>query len=341
MASIVDAVLRRAGRHCGPLIARTVDEMRQIRRAMDLVTIGQRGVHPTVGFVPTMGALHAGHLALCARARERGPGSAPTDFVVASVFVNPTQFAPHEDLGAYPRTWEADLVQLDTLGVDAVFHPSAQELYPPSAPQRAFVDLSGFDTSTPEGAARPGFFRGVATVVTKLMSIVEPTHAVFGQKDGMQCIAVRQLVRDLNLSARVDVVPTLRAPDGLALSSRNAYLSPDERRLAPAIHAALLRVRDHIQSSAEGTERLARAAAAVATRQQRAASWTAAEAEGVAQRAAQASRIGSAGAGPAIAGAAAPKEDAYLAWLREWASQAILAEVRSAGASGRALNASP
>lgn len=318
-AKFADALVLRASRGCGPLVARTVEDMRAIRRAMDLLSIGRTGRHPAVGFVPTMGALHAGHLALCARARQRSAGAAPADFVVASVFVNPTQFAPHEDLGSYPRTWDTDLAQLDAEGVDVVFHPVAQEMYPPAAPHRTFVDLAGFDAGTPEGGARPGFFRGVATVVTKLLAIVEPTHACFGQKDGMQCIAVRQLVRDLNLGSDIDILPTQRAADGLALSSRNAYLSPEERRAAPAIYAALQRASElmrkspEVAAAAEARKRLVRSAA----------TWSPAEAEAAAQRAAQASRVGH-GALPRV-----PElpEDGFITRLRETVVRDILAEV--------------
>jgi pantoate--beta-alanine ligase len=316
----IDALQRRQACSGGPLVARTVQDMRDIRTAMTALSFRQQGEGPSVGFVPTMGALHAGHLSLCAAARGTS-ASERADFVVASVFVNPTQFAPHEDLTSYPRTWETDLAKLDEQGVDVVFAPTAQQMYPPSVPHRAFVELAGFDARTPEGVARPGFFRGVATVVTKLFSVVQPTHACFGQKDGIQCIAVRQLVRDLNLPVRVDIMPTLRDPDGLAMSSRNTYLNAAQRAAAPAIHRTLQRVGDHIRSSPEGQQLLRRAAEAAALRRGSLAQMSSVQAESAAQAAAAAFTSG--GANATVLDA---HPDEFLVNVADWASQRIIEE---------------
>jgi len=185
-----------------------------------------------------MGALHQGHLSLVDRAK------AQNDATAVSVFVNPTQFAPSDDLEEYPRPWESDLAALSSRGVDYIFAPTASEMYPSDKPARLapFVDLVGVDDATAEGAARPGFFRGVATVVTKLLHIVAPDRVYFGQKDAMQCVVVRRLIEDLNFATELVVGPTVREVDGLAMSSRNTYLSAEERRAAPAVYAALVAV---------------------------------------------------------------------------------------------------
>ena len=185
-----------------------------------------------LGLVPTMGALHDGHLALVRRARRENAT------VAVSIFVNPTQFGPQEDLAAYPRDMERDLRLLEAEGVDLVYTPAPEEVYPP-----------GFDTwvepgelaNRLEGAVRPGHFRGVATVVTKLFNVVRPDRAYFGQKDGQQLAVIHQLVRDLNLGIDIVAVPTVRDADGLALSSRNAYLAAEQRAAAPVIYRALSR----------------------------------------------------------------------------------------------------
>jgi len=183
-----------------------------------------------VGVVPTMGALHEGHLSLVRRAR------AENDVVVAWVFVNPTQFAPQEDFGAYPRPLARDLELLEAEGVDLVLAPTVAEVYPPGFQTRVEVtDL----TTVLEGAARPGHFRGVCTVVTKILCLTQPARAYFGQKDAQQAVVVRRLVRDLGFPCDVVVCSTVREPDGLALSSRNVYLSPAERAAAPVLHRAL------------------------------------------------------------------------------------------------------
>lgn len=188
-----------------------------------------------LGLVPTMGALHEGHLTLVRRAREDNAT------VAASIFVNPTQFGANEDLATYPRDMERDLALLEAEGVDLVYAPTPEEVYPP-----------GFDTWVEpgalaerlEGAARPGHFRGVATVVTKLLNVVNPDRGYFGQKDGQQLAVIRQLARDLNLGLEIVAVPTVRDADGLALSSRNAYLTREQRAAAPVIYRALSEARD-------------------------------------------------------------------------------------------------
>lgn len=184
----------------------------------------------SIGLVPTMGALHAGHMRLVDAARTEN------DVVVVSVFVNPIQFGPNEDLDRYPRDWDRDLAVLEQAEVDAVYRPAGEEMYPPGASTR--VRVSGVAEAL-EGAARPGHFEGVATVVTKLLAAVEPDRAYFGQKDAQQVAVVKRLVRDLDFGAEIRVVPTVREPDGLALSSRNAYLSARERDAAAVLSAAL------------------------------------------------------------------------------------------------------
>ena len=183
-----------------------------------------------VGLVPTMGAFHAGHLALFAAAREEN------DVVVASLFVNPAQFGPAEDIGRYPRDEERDARLAEEAGVDVLFAPSAEEMYPSG--YATWVDVGELGNRL-EGEFRPDHFRGVATVCLKLFNLVRPARAYFGQKDAQQAAVVKQLVRDLNLELEIRVVPTVRDDDGLALSSRNAYLSPEERDAALALPRAL------------------------------------------------------------------------------------------------------
>jgi len=188
----------------------------------------------TVGLVPTMGALHEGHLSLVRLARERA------DRVLVSIFVNPTQFGPDEDLELYPRRPADDAALLAANGCDLVFLPEVETIYPPG--HSVFVDLDESAAAPSrglEGAQRPGHFRGVATVVTKLLNLAEPHLAVFGDKDAQQVAVVRALVRDLHLGVEIISSPTVREPDGLAMSSRNAYLSDDERQAASRVYATL------------------------------------------------------------------------------------------------------
>jgi pantoate--beta-alanine ligase len=183
-----------------------------------------------IGFVPTMGALHAGHLALVERARrECSP-------VYASIFLNPTQFGANEDLSKYPRRLEADVEKLTAANVDALFLPQVADIYPPGF--STYVQVDGLSERL-EGKTRPGHFRGVATVVLKLFEIVEPHYAYFGRKDAQQIRIVQQMVRDLNLDTEIVVCPIVREPDGLAMSSRNAYLSGEDRKAATALSRAL------------------------------------------------------------------------------------------------------
>ncbi|HZF10456.1 MAG TPA: pantoate--beta-alanine ligase [Thermoanaerobaculia bacterium] len=191
----------------------------------------------TIGFVPTMGALHAGHLSLLAQARERA------DRVVASVFVNPTQFGPGEDFTRYPRQPEQDADLLREAGCDLLFLPEVEILYPPG--HTVFVEPGG-PAEGLEGAFRPGHFRGVATVVCALLNLVGADLAVFGEKDAQQLAVVRRLVRDLHLPVEIVGAPTVREPDGLALSSRNVFLNPEERRAALVLSRALGRAAEAV-----------------------------------------------------------------------------------------------
>jgi pantoate--beta-alanine ligase len=184
----------------------------------------------TVGFVPTMGYLHEGHLALVKQARRENSA------VIVSIYVNPAQFGPREDFGAYPRDLNRDLELLWGEGVDIVFVPSDDEMYPPEF--SSWVDVEKV-TERLEGASRPGHFRGVATVVAKLFNIVQPSRAYFGQKDAQQVMVIKRMVADLNMGTEIVVVPTLRESDGLAMSSRNIYLSPKERQAATILFKAL------------------------------------------------------------------------------------------------------
>ncbi|HEY2461935.1 MAG TPA: pantoate--beta-alanine ligase [Candidatus Acidoferrum sp.] len=183
-----------------------------------------------VGFVPTMGALHEGHLALVKRARQE------CSSVVASIFVNPKQFGPNEDFAKYPRDLAADTGKLAAIGVDSLFFPDQSEIYPPGF--RTYVNVEGLGDRL-EGRSRPGHFRGVATVVLKLFEIVQPSFAYFGRKDAQQARIISQMARDLQLDTEVVICPIVREADGLALSSRNAYLSSDQRRAATVLHSAL------------------------------------------------------------------------------------------------------
>jgi pantoate--beta-alanine ligase len=201
----------------------------------------------SIGLVPTMGALHAGHLSLVDRARQEN------DRVVVSVFVNPIQFGPNEDLARYPRSPERDAEHLGRGGVDAVYRPSSEAMYPPSSSTR--VKVSGLSDIL-EGAARPGHFEGVATVVTKLFGATEPDRAYFGQKDAQQLAVVRRLAADLDMGVEIRACPTVREADGLALSSRNTYLEADERRAATGLSAALRTAADAYGSGERDATRL-------------------------------------------------------------------------------------
>ena len=201
---------------------------------------GWRGKGQTVGFVPTMGNLHAGHQSLIRLARARA------DRVVASVFVNPTQFGPNEDFERYPRTLVQDQAALADEDCDLLFAPEVGTIYPFGAAHSVSLRVPQI-TEVLEGAHRPGHFDGVATVVCKLFKLVQPDLAVFGQKDYQQLKVIERMVRDLSLPVKVMAAPTLRAEDGLALSSRNQYLSTEERKRAPLIHSTLLKMRELLE----------------------------------------------------------------------------------------------
>ncbi len=183
-----------------------------------------------VGLVPTMGYLHEGHLSLVRRAREE------CDHVVVSIFVNPTQFRPREDLSNYPRDLDRDLSLLEPLGVDLIWMPTAEIMYPPGF--QTWVDVETI-TQPLEGTSRPGHFRGVTTVVAKLFNAVQPHSAYFGQKDAQQAAVIRQMTRDLNFPVEIVICPIVREPDGLAMSSRNVYLDPEQRKAATVLSRAL------------------------------------------------------------------------------------------------------
>lgn len=187
--------------------------------------------------VPTMGALHEGHLSLVRAARKQ------CDFVAATIFVNPTQFGPHEDLARYPRTWESDVDGLTREGVDMIFAPAPDEIYPVG--WSTWVEPPRVAT-TLEGEHRPGHFRGVATVVLKLFQILPVQHAFFGLKDYQQCLVIRDMVRDLNVAVELHFMPTVREPDGLAMSSRNRYLDAEQRQRALGIARALRRAQEAV-----------------------------------------------------------------------------------------------
>lgn len=201
-------------------VIETIGDMKKLRRRLT----------EPVGFVPTMGYLHEGHLALVRRARAANPS------VVVSIFVNPTQFGPQEDFSSYPRDTRRDLALLQKEGTDVVFMPSVAEMYPGQFD--GWVEV-GKVTERLEGASRPGHFRGVTTVCAKLFNIVQPTTAYFGQKDAQQAVVIKKMVTDLNMSLEIVTVPTVREPDGLAMSSRNTYLNPEERKAAVVLYQAL------------------------------------------------------------------------------------------------------
>jgi pantoate--beta-alanine ligase len=203
--------------------------MQVVKTISEIKTLRQK-LSGTVGFVPTMGYLHEGHLALVRQARIENSA------VIVSIYVNPTQFGPSEDFGAYPRDLNRDLELLRKEGTDIVFVPSDQEMYPREF--GSWVDVEKV-TESLEGASRPGHFRGVATIVAKLFNIVQPTRAYFGQKDVQQVVVIKRMVADLNINMEVVVIPTVRESDGLAMSSRNTYLSSKERQAATILFKAL------------------------------------------------------------------------------------------------------
>lgn len=212
-----------------------------------LRTIRQEG--KTIGFVPTMGALHEGHLHLARRAKG------DCDIVVMSLFVNPTQFGPNEDFQAYPRDLNRDLALASQADVDAMFTPELEEIYP--ANSETIVDLPRLG-SLLEGVSRPTHFRGVATVVTKLLNIIQPENAYFGQKDYQQLLVIERLTRDLHLTAKILSVPTVREADGLALSSRNVYLNPDERKAATVLYRCLQHAQERVMAGETDPQQLLR-----------------------------------------------------------------------------------
>jgi pantoate--beta-alanine ligase len=200
-----------------------------------------------VGFVPTMGALHDGHLSLVRAARVQ------CDVVVVSIFVNPTQFGPNEDFGKYPRSFDQDKAMLQGEGVSAIFYPSVDEMYPPGA--TTWVTVEGLSERL-DGRSRPGHFSGVSTVVSKLFNIVQPQFAFFGQKDAAQVAIIRKMARDLNFDVEIVTCPIVRETDGLAMSSRNAYLSAQERKQALVVSRSLERVRRMHEEGETNAEKL-------------------------------------------------------------------------------------
>ena len=200
-----------------------------------------------VGLVPTMGFLHEGHLSLVRRAREECAS------VVVSIFVNPTQFGPSEDLATYPRDTDRDLALLQAAGTDLVWTPTVEVMYPPGF--QTYVEVEGVSAGL-EGERRPGHFRGVATVVAKLLAAIQPQRAYFGQKDAQQTVVIRQMSRDLSFPVDVVICPTVREPDGLAMSSRNAYLHGDERAAATVLYQALTAARAAFETGSRDAETL-------------------------------------------------------------------------------------
>jgi pantoate--beta-alanine ligase len=213
-------------------IIKEISTLKVITRAA--AARGQR-----IGLVPTMGALHQGHLSLVRRAREKA------DVVVASIFVNPTQFGPTEDYTRYPRNLERDATLLAQADVDYLFAPSVEEIYPPG--YATYVEVEGLSDQLC-GQSRPGHFRGVTTVVMKLLAIVAPHYAFFGQKDAQQVVIIKKMVEDLNLDVEIIVCPIVREADGLAMSSRNSYLHAEARQAAPVLYNALQRARQMIEA---------------------------------------------------------------------------------------------
>jgi pantoate--beta-alanine ligase len=228
-------------------ILRSVNELRAWSRTA-------RMAGKTIGLVPTMGALHAGHASLIRAASQR------TQAVAVSIFVNPTQFGPNEDYARYPRTFDADCALAESLGADVVFAPSVEEMYPLGA--ETFVEVEQISDRL-DGKSRPGHFRGVATVVAKLFIAAEPDFAFFGQKDAAQVSVLRRMIADLRMGLDLVVCPIVREPDGLALSSRNVYLSAEERKQALVLSRSLRAVKQLVATGERDAEKLAAAARAV------------------------------------------------------------------------------
>jgi len=228
-------------------IIRTIDWMKQISRAA-------RDAGRSIGFVPTMGAVHEGHLSLV---RAAVAAHKP---VVVSIFVNPAQFGPREDFARYPRQFDKDAALVESAGADYLFAPEVADIYPTGF--RTYVNVEGLGDRL-EGSVRPGHFRGVTTVVLKLLEIVQPQAAFFGRKDAQQARILRQMARDLNLDAEISVQPIVREPDGLAMSSRNAYLSAEERLAATSLSRALAAAADTIQSGERNAGAIVQSARAV------------------------------------------------------------------------------
>jgi pantoate--beta-alanine ligase len=234
-------------------ICKTIDDMRAASREA-------RRQGKTLGFVPTMGALHGGHLSLVRAAKAR------SGVVAVSIFVNPLQFGPTEDLAKYPRTFDSDREQLAKEAVDILFAPTAEEMYPAGAV--TYITVEGLSEKLC-GKSRPGHFRGVATVVAKLFHIVEPDLAFFGQKDAAQATIIRRMVRDLNLPIEMVVCPIVREPDGLAMSSRNAYLNPQERNSALVLNRSLTEVKNRFDQGERNPAKLIAAGKQLLTQEPR------------------------------------------------------------------------
>ncbi|MFS0825890.1 pantoate--beta-alanine ligase [Pseudomonas phoenicis] len=223
----------------------TVKTVRELRAAVARA----RGEGKRIGFVPTMGNLHSGHAALVTKAAQRA------DFVVASIFVNPLQFGANEDLASYPRTLAADQARLLEAGCNLLFAPTVEEMYPEGTAAQTRVSVAQLSEGLC-GASRPGHFEGVATVVNKLFNMVQPDLAVFGEKDYQQLAVIRAMVRDLNMPIQIFGEPTVRAEDGLALSSRNGYLSPEQRAIAPVVYRTLTQVGEGLRRGRRDYEAL-------------------------------------------------------------------------------------
>lgn len=224
--------------------------MKVIRSIQEMYKLSEsaRKEGKIIGFVPTMGYLHEGHLSLIRIARKR------CDLLVVSIFVNPTQFGPNEDLNSYPRDFERDSKLCEKEGVDVIFAPTTEEMYPDG--YSTWVEVKGPVTEVLCGAFRPGHFRGVTTVVAKLFNIVQPHFAVFGQKDAQQLVVIKKMTRELNFPVEIVAAPTVREKDGLAMSSRNEYLNENERKVAPKIYQSLILAKNMLLRGERDTEKI-------------------------------------------------------------------------------------